>query len=281
MVETKIGTFFEPSTSDQLQTISILVERIFQVMKFKALFLFSVVMSIVALVLLGFWHLPAASASDRQQSEVLSRTITVVGEGSASAPADIARVNIGVQVSDPDVKVATDEAAAQMESVLTAFQADGIAENDIQTSYYNVYVDRPYSPQGQPGEPVYQVSNSMQVTIRDLTRITEILGLAIESGANSINSVEFRLSDPTSIRSEARAEAVTNAEAQAAELAKLNGVVVGEVTRISEVIDSGAYFVSEQSYDAAQGYGGGGGGPISPGNVTVSVQLQIEYSMVQ
>ena len=250
-------------------------------MKFKALFLVSVVMSIVALVLLGFWHLPAASASDRQQSEVLSRTITVVGEGSASAPADIARVNIGVQVSDPDVKVATDEAAAQMESVLTAFQADGIAENDIQTSYYNVYVDRPYSPQGQPGEPVYQVSNSMQVTIRDLTRITEILGLAIESGANSINSVEFRLSDPTSIRSEARAEAVTNAEAQAAELAKLNGVVVGEVTRISEVIDSGAYFVSEQSYDAAQGYGGGGGGPISPGNVTVSVQLQIEYSMVQ
>jgi uncharacterized protein YggE len=258
-----------------------LVERIFQVMKLKVLFLVSVVLSAVVLALLGSWYLPAASASNRQQSDVVSRTITVVGEGSASAPADIARVNIGVQVSDPDVKIATDKAAAQMESVLSALQADGIAENDIQTSYYNVYVDRPYSPQGQPGEPVYQVSNSMQVTIRDLTRITEILGLAIESGANSINSVEFRLSDPTSIRSEARAEAVTNAEAQAAELAKLNGVAVGGVTRISEVIDSGAYFVSEQSYDAAQGYGGGGGGPISPGNVTVSVQLQIEYSMVQ
>lgn len=210
------------------------------------------------------------------------RTITVVGEGQVSARPDLAIVQMGVQVNDPDVKVATQKASDQMESLLTALKGEGIADKDIQTSYYNLYVDRPYGPQGPTGDATYQVSNNVQVTVRDLDTITQILGAAIEAGANSINSVEFKLSDPSTVRSEARSKAVANAEAQAAELADLNGVAVGPVQQISEVVSSGAYFVSEQSYAAAGiGRGGGGGGPISPGDVNISVQLQITYGMLQ
>jgi uncharacterized protein YggE len=81
--------------------------------------------------------------------------------------------------------------------------------------------------------------------------------------------------------SEARAKAVTDAEARAAELAELNGLAIGPVVSVSEVIDSGAYFVSEQLQSTAVGLGGGGAGPISPGDVTVSAQLQIVYGMLQ
>jgi uncharacterized protein YggE len=158
---------------------------------------------------------------------------------------------------------------------------DGVAAEDIETSYYNLYVDRPYGPQGPAEEPQYQVSNTMQVTVRNPEQLTELLGVAIEAGANNINSIEFRLSDPVELRSEARAKAVTDAEARAAELAELNGLAIGPVVSVSEVIDSGAYFVSEQLQSTAVGLGGGGAGPISPGDVTVSAQLQIVYGMLQ
>ena len=244
------------------------------------------VLGITLLLLLGMlvlglvrFDMPVAQASIMAEVE-LPRIITVVGEGQVSAPPDIAVVYIGVQVSDPDPKIATAKATDDMNSLLAALKGEGIAEKDIQTSYYSVYVDRPYSPQGTPGEPVYQVSNNVQVTIRDLDKVTDILGVAIEAGANNINSVDFRLSDTGQLQSQARVKAVENAKAKAEELAKLNGVGVGEVVSISEVIDNGAYFASEQSY-AVAGLGGGGAGPISPGDVNVTSQLQITYAILR
>jgi uncharacterized protein YggE len=213
----------------------------------------------LALGLVQF-NLPVAEASELQAEE-LPRTITVVGEGQVSASPDIAIAYIGVQVSDPVAKVATEKAAQDMEAVLTALKGEGIAEKDIQTSYYNVYVDRPYGPQGPGSEALYQVSNNVQVTIRDLDKLTNILGAAIETGANNINRVE-------------------NAKATAEELARLNGLAVGEVVSVSEVVESGAYYVSEQAY-AATGLGGGGAGPLSPGEVSVSAQLQITYAILR
>jgi uncharacterized protein YggE len=154
-----------------------------------------------------------------------------------------------------------------------------VAENDIETSYYNLYVERPYGPQGPSDEVLYQVSNTVQVTIRDLSKVTEILGRAIEAGANNINSVTFDLSEPSELRAQAREQAVQNARETAEELAQLNGVALGEVVSVSEVIESGGYYVSEVS-SAAYGQGGGAG-PISPGNVDVTAQLQVVYAIVQ
>jgi uncharacterized protein YggE len=234
-----------------------------------------------ALAMMLLWPQSPVAADSMLQAEALPRTITVVGDGKATTAPDIAVINIGVQVSDPDVKTATSQATGQMEAVIATLKEMGVADEDIQTSYYNLYVDRPYGPQGPVNEAQYQVSNTMQVTIRNPEQITDLLGATIEAGANNINSVEFRLSDPAELRSEARAKAVADAEARATELADLNGLVIGPVVSVSEVIDSGAYFISEQSANAAVGLGGGGAGPISPGDVTVSAQLQIVYGVLQ
>lgn len=219
-----------------------------------------------------------AQASAAAQAESGVRTITVVGEGKVKAQPDMAQANIGVEIIDPDVKQASDEAASTMEAVLAALKAQGVADSDVQTSYYNIWVERPYSPEGTPStEAIYHVSNNVQVTLHDLSKVTTILGAAIEAGANTINSVTFNVADPTDLRSQARQQAVENAKANAEELATLNGVTLGEVVSVSEVISSGAYYVSEVA--AAQGLGGGAGGPILPGEVEISVQLQIAYAI--
>jgi uncharacterized protein YggE len=257
-------------------------------MKTKLQFLIITALSAALLLLLGTFalilvrfDLPVAEASELKAEGDLPRTITVVGEGQVSAPPDMAVVYVGVQVSEADPKVATQKAAADMKSLLAALRGEGIAEKDIQTSYYSVYVDRPYGPQGPADEAQYQVSNNVQVTIRELDKVTDILSVAVEAGANNINSVEFRLSDTSKLQSEARAKAVENAEATAKELAELNGLAVGEVVSVSEVIQNGPIFAGQRSY-AATGLGGGSeAGPISPGEVTVNVQLQITYAILR
>jgi hypothetical protein len=222
---------------------------------------------------------PAAIA-ERQTTEAAMRTITVVGEGQVSAAPDTAQASIGVEVIDADVKQATSRAAETMENILATLKAQGIAETDIQTSYYNVWVERPYAFQGgeQADEILYHVNNNVMVTIRNLDKVTTILGAAIEAGANSINSVTFSIADPASLRSQAREKAVANALAEAQELAGFSGIEVGEVVSVSEVISGGAYYVSELK-TAEQGGFGGGGGPIAPGDVDLSVQLQITYAI--
>jgi len=240
----------------------------------------AVLLLLVGVAALGLFQIdPPTAEASTLQAEELSRTITVVGEGQVNAAPDIAIVQVGVQVSESDPKVATEKAAEAMSNILAALKGEGIAEKDIQTSYYNVYVDRPYGPNGPGDETFYQVSNNIQVTIRDLDRVTDILSAAIESGANNINSVEFRLSDTSQLESEARAKAVDNAQAKAQELAELNGVAVGEVVSISEVINNG--FLVERSFAAAGMGGGGAAGPISPGDVTVTSQLQISYAILR
>ena len=255
-------------------------------MKRKYQFLVTAAVSAAIIMLVGTVALAAAGlymsvspteASPAQQAESgTGRTITVVGEGKVSAQPDMAQINMGIEVVGPDVKEASGQAETAMNGLLAALKGEGVADNDIQTSYYNVWVERPYGQQGGPtGEAIYHVSNSVNVTVRDLNNVANILGQAIEAGANNINSINFSMADPTPLRSEAREKAVTNAEAKAAELAGLNGVQVGEVVTISEVVGGAVPY----EYAAVAGVGGGGAGPISPGEVEVTVQLQITYAI--
>jgi hypothetical protein len=113
------------------------------------------------------------------------------------------------------------------DQVLAALKEMGIADNDIQTSGYSVYSER-YGSDGAPADKIqYRVTNNVNVLIRDLDQVGQVLDASIKAGANSIYGVEFLLDDATAARSSARKQAVNNANATAQELAELSGVKVG------------------------------------------------------
>ena len=208
--------------------------------------------------------------------------ITVVGEGSAPVEPDIAVANIGVQVANTDVKAASSEAQELMNAVLAAIQEQGIAEEDIQTSGFSIFAD--FGPAGPTGEqaqtPLYRVSNNVNATIRDLTLVPAVLDAAIAAGANNIFGVNFSIDDPSEAASAARAQAIENAQAKAQDLAELTGLQLGNVVSVSEIIGSRGGFYGSSSLAAASQIGlGGGGGPIAPGQLNVTVQLEVIYSV--
>lgn len=222
------------------------------------------------------------AAAPAQEMSTPPRIITVVGDGEVKIKPDIARANIGVEVLRPSVEEASNANKEIIDSVIKTLTEAGIEKADIQTSGFSVYAER-FGPNGPlPDDKInYRVSNNVAVTIRDLDKVGEVLDAAMKSGANNIYGIEFSLEDNKAAKSDARKAAVENAKARAEELAELNGVKVGKVLSISEVIGSaGPYYNAQQTTNAFAG-GGGGDTPIQPGELEISAQLQIVYELTE
>ena len=236
----------------------------------------------LALLLGGALFGPAWLATPAAQAQAvpvpLPRTITVVGDGTVSIQPDVARANIGVEVVKPSVEEASAENSQIVATLLETLKEQGIAEADIQTTGYTVYAER--FGDGDPIQTQYRVGNSVTVLIRDLESVGEVLDAAIKAGANNIYGVEYLLDEPTAARSEARKLAVDNAQATAEELAALSGVQVGKILSISEVIGAAGGFYNNQFMQSAVGMGGGGTTPVEPGQLRLTMQLQVTYELV-
>jgi len=74
---------------------------------------------------------------------------------------------------------------------------------------------------------------------------------------------------------------VADALAKANELARLNNVQVAQVLSVSEVVASGGgyYPGGAMAYEINQAKGGGGVGPITAGEMVITAQLQVVYTV--
>jgi uncharacterized protein YggE len=204
--------------------------------------------------------------------------ITVVGQGEAFGQPDQAQVQVGVETFAPEVSQATSENEATIQSIMEALAAQGIEEKDIQTTNYNLWAEQIYGDQGPEGIAGYRVNNQVNVTIRDINKVGEVLTAVTEAGANNIFGVYFSVADPAALEDEARAAAVADARERASSLAELGGVELGDVQVISEVIG--------QAVPMSMGLGGGGfameqaaATSISPGQLSYNVQVQVTFAI--
>ncbi|HEY7034967.1 MAG TPA: SIMPL domain-containing protein [Thermomicrobiales bacterium] len=231
---------------------------------------------LVAAVLAGAGRGSRVNAQDATPVAGTSpAVVTVLGEGSVTVKPDIATVTVGVQVTKPTLPEAQNEATKEMTRVLKAIAKDGIKDDDVQTAYYSVNVLQNYDNSGNPTEVTgYQVSNQVNVTVRDLDKVGPLLEDVVAAGANSIYGITFGLADPSAAQSQARAAAVADAKTRAEELAQAAGLSLGRVLAISEGV------AQPVPYVASQGAGGKAGAPIQPGSTQVTVDVQVTYELV-
>ncbi len=218
---------------------------------------------------------PVAQAAAPTASE---RSITVVGIGKVTGKPDIARVTVGIETQASSLQKAVDENKVKMNSLLDTLKQLGLADKDIRTSNYSVYTERVSSPTASAevsaDQMIYHVTNQVDVTVRDVNRIGEVLDKAVAAGANNIYGVTFSVEDTAKLEADARAKAVADAKLRAEELAQLNGLQLGEVLTVSEVVGGSAY----PMYRDAVGLGGGGT-PVQPGELEMSMSVQIAYAV--
>lgn len=225
---------------------------------------------------------PTAQGTDTSADAVVSgdnSTITVVGTGEAFGKPDQAEAMVGVEIFAPTVAEATSESEATLQRIMAALDEQGIAPEDIQTTNYSLWAEQRYNEEGPQGIAGYRVVNQVTILIRDVDQVSDVLAAVTEAGANSINGVFFKVSDPAELQAEARAKAMDDARARAASLAELSELSLGNVKVVSEIIGQVPY--------PPMGMGGGGmamaqetaAGPgISPGQLSYQVQVQVTFS---
>jgi uncharacterized protein YggE len=210
--------------------------------------------------------------------------IAVTGAGTTSVKPDIALVNLGIEVTSTTVADARAKAAGTMDGLTKAVKGKGVANADIQTQFFNIYpqygVPGPNSKPGTPEIVGYTVSNQVQLKVRNLDSVSDVLDSAIAAGGNSIrvNGLQFTVEKPDQFLAKAREEAVQNAKARAEVLAKAAGVKVGPARSISE---SGGVFPEFDKARSAPAQAGGLGGPtpVSPGQETLSVTVNVVFEI--
>ena len=218
----------------------------------------------VAIVLLG-GPLLAVNAVGAEQ-----RTISVVGEGRASAVPDRARLSVGVTTHSARVREATQINRSSMQKMLVAMADLGIEDRALATSNYSIHYERPHSKSAE-GTGIYRVSNMLRVELADLEKVDVVLDEVVRAGANQIWGVEMVLANVEVLEAEARAKAVANARAKAEELARLHGRKLGEVLRIAEE-GAGRPQLRMMALEA-------GGGVIKPGEQSATVMLEVVYEL--
>ncbi len=237
-------------------------------------------LSVAGALLLGACGAGAPAATAQASSKPPEHTIVVTGQGEAYGEPDVANVSLGVSITNADVGQAVSEANQTMADITKALGEVGIDPKDIQTTNYNVWPQTKTDPQtGQPtGTTIYHVDSSLQVKVRKIDQAGRVIQKGLDAGANSVNGLSFGINDPKPLESQARTAAIDDARQRAGELADALGVKLGDPIQVSETT-SGVPQPRALSAEAAQGLGGGAV-PISTGQLSVSVQVNVTFQLV-
>ena len=177
---------------------------------------------------------PADATNTSPQSVTAPlRTLSVTGSGKILLVPDLAYINIGVRSEAADVSSALAANNTQATAISDAIKAVGVEDKDLQTANFNVYSYQQYDQMGQPSYISYSVENTLYVTVRDLTKLSQILDAALSAGANQIYGINFDIADRQAALSQARDLAIKDAEAKAAATAATAGVTLGQIQHIN------------------------------------------------
>jgi uncharacterized protein len=173
----------------------------------------------------------AAAAAD----EPPRRSITVSASGSVTAVPDLARITSGVATEAPVAKDAVAKNSEAMKKIIDGLKSSGIEDKDIQTASFHIEPRYTRAREGEaPTIDGYRATNQVQVVVRNLDKLGEVLDRLVALGANEMAGLSFDVSQAEKLRDEARKEAVANAQRRAKLYADAAGVQLGEVINIDE-----------------------------------------------
>lgn len=215
--------------------------------------------------------LPAAA------EEPARRTLTVSASGQVEATPDRVILPVQVESRDRSLAVAKQHNDRMTDRVLKIAAEYKISKEKVKTS--GMYINPQYrwenNKQIMEG---YVVSRSMQITLDVIDQVERLIAALTEAGIDQIHGMQFTLSDPDALESDARKLAVRKASAKAAELAAAAGVKLGKVLSIQQGGENGVPPPVIMAARAMEMQASAPPAP-TPGSVTIDQQVSIVYEL--
>ncbi|NMA44814.1 MAG: SIMPL domain-containing protein [Candidatus Diapherotrites archaeon] len=244
---------------------------------------------IVALLLVGFFaatlmvpKLPDEIKVTTGSPEELQRTLSANGTVEKLVSPDQAEIYLSVETLANTASVSQENNAKLAEQVRTALKNAGVKDSEIETTYYTVNEEFEWEENWtKKVSKGFRTTNSIKITIKNLTKTGSIVDAAVSAGANRVSNIQFTLSKEAQERAkqEALTDAAKMAKTKAQSIASGLGVTLGKVNSITE--NAYYYTPNYRNYDMAMNAitESKAETPITPGDVSVSATVSVIYEI--
>lgn len=213
-------------------------------------------------------------------------TITVSDRAEVYAKPDLALTTFSVTTEAQTVAQAMSDNTGKMNNIIDAMKDLGVKEKDLKTTTFNIYPRYEYrsaeifppSPSGRRVLVGYEVTQSLQVKIRDLEKIGQIIQKATDQGANQVGDLQFTIDQQDEFKKQARQEAIAKAKDKAEEIAKQLGIKLVRIVNFDESGQMDRYYEFKEAVPV--GLGGGETIPqIETGENKIEAIVSITYEI--
>lgn len=164
------------------------------------------------------------------------RTVTVSGNGSVTVAPDIARLQLAIVERSPSVTSAQAAAASVTERVLALLDKLRIDRKYVNTTSASVQPDYRWNQVKEQQELVgYIAQRDIQVELRDLDKLGELIEGAVKAGVNQMQPPILDSSKRRDAYRESLSLAAADARANAGTLAEALGAKLGKIVTINAV----------------------------------------------
>jgi len=202
-------------------------------------------------------------------------TISVNGEGKIYTKPDIILVNLSIVSEGEKVINVQQENTKKTNRVIDFLKESGIKEKDIKTTNYNLHPRYNYEEK-TPKIIGYRLTQTLEVKVRELDEIGDILEGATNKGVNQIGSLSFRVDKDEEFKEEARKLAIEDAKKKAKKLASQLGI---KLIKISGYNETGSTPPIYRNLELAKGMGGGEAPQIQVGESEIIVNVTLTYEI--
>ena len=206
------------------------------------------------------------------------QTMNFAGEGKVDAKPDIAIISMGLTVEKVKISDAQKESATKMNAFIEKIKNLGVESKDIKTQNYNIYPQYDWINSKQVFKN-YQVTQSVEIKIRNLDKISEILGLAGEFNLNQVGNLTFDVDKKEEFQKQAKIEAIKKAKENAQETADMLGVKLGRVISFNEYSASPINVYNGYAMKSMDSAVGGAAPMVEAGNAEIKVNVSISYEL--
>lgn len=200
------------------------------------------------------------------------------GEATVSAKPDQAKVNLSIVNQGKTAALVANDNAARSQAVLDKLRAALPKNTEIKTVNYNLSPQYTYPRDGgTPELNGFQASNSIEVTLIDLSQIGKTIDTGIQAGASRIEGIRMMLKNDDAVKMQALSAAAKAARAKAQAIASGLGASLGVLQSVEESSISVPRPVMMEA--RAMAMAAPAPTPIEAGNIDVQAVVTVEYEL--
>ena len=204
-------------------------------------------------------------------------TISIQGQGKVYAKPDIAIVNLSVVTEGRNIKDVQDRNSKKMNGVIDFLKGFEVEDKDIKTINYQIYPRYNYENRVVPQIISYEITQTLEVKVRNLEKVGEVLEKSVSAGINQVSSLRFWIDKDEEIKEEARKLAIEDGKKNADKLASELGI---KLLKLSGYSDDSSYYPMPLYKGEFGGVGGGGEVPdIQTGENEIIVNVNLIYEI--